>query len=97
MSDPVPLVTVLSRPACHLCDEAKALLRQLQAVYRFTLCEVDITEHPELERQYGEEVPVVFINGRKAFKYRVDPQQFVRRLQRGAGRWGWRRRGRLGQ
>jgi hypothetical protein len=34
----------------------------------------------ELRRQYNDEVPVVFIDGRKAFKYRMDEQEFLRRL-----------------
>jgi hypothetical protein len=34
----------------------------------------------ELRRQYNDEVPVVFIDGRKAFKYRMDEQEFLRKL-----------------
>ena len=79
---PLPLVEILSRPGCHLCDEAKALLHTLQAVQPFTLLEIDIADQPELLRRYGDEIPVIFINGRKAFKYRIDPAQCVRRLRR---------------
>jgi glutaredoxin len=86
-----PLVELLSKPDCHLCEEVKVLLRRLQTVYAFTLHEINIAEQEMLLAQYGEEIPVVFINGRKAFKYRVDPQQFVRRLQR-AQRHASRRR-----
>ena len=82
-SQPLPLVELYGKPDCHLCDEAKALLKQLQSQHPFTLREIDITEHPCLTKQYAEDIPVVFINGRKAFKYRIDPQQFIRRLRRG--------------
>ena len=34
----------------------------------------------ELRRQFNDEVPVVFIDGRKAFKYRMDEQEFLRKL-----------------
>ena len=78
----VPVVEILSKPDCHLCHEAKALLQALQASHSFALQEVDITTAADLLERYREEIPVVFINGRKAFKYRVEPKQFVRALRR---------------
>ena len=78
----VPVVEILSTPTCHLCDAAKAVLRDLQAVHAFVLRDIDISEHAALLRLYGEEIPVVFINGRKAFKYHVDAAQCVRWLRR---------------
>jgi glutaredoxin len=89
-----PIVELFSKPDCHLCEEVKALLRELQLEHSFILREINIATHETLLAQYGEEIPVVFINGRKAFKYRVDPQQFVRRLQRARDcddRRRWRR------
>jgi len=93
--DVLPTVEILSRPGCHLCDEAKALLRKLQAGHGFLLREVDISKRADLLERYGEEIPVVFINGRKLFKYRVDPEQFASRLRRAQSRrwrlpWGAR-------
>lgn len=83
MTSPVlPVVEMLSKPDCHLCDEAKALLTAMQSQHAFVLREINIAEQAELLAQYGDEIPVIFIDGRKAFKYRIDPQQFVRRLQR---------------
>jgi glutaredoxin len=79
---PLPVVEVFSKPGCHLCEDAKALLQTLQASQPFLLREVNITLDATLHAQYGEAVPVVFINGRKVCKYRVDVAQFVRRLQR---------------
>ena len=87
--DVLPTVEILSRPDCHLCEEAKALLRELQASHSFLLCEVDISTRADLLERYGSEIPVVFINGRKSFKYRVDPKQFARRLRRALQR-RWR-------
>lgn len=78
----LPLVEILSKPDCHLCDEAKTLLLALQAIQPFALREIDIADHADLLSRYGESIPVVFINGRKAFKYRIDPAQCVRRLRR---------------
>lgn len=77
-----PTVEILSKPDCHLCHEAKALLQELQASHPFSLHELNVTLRTDLLERYGEEIPVVFINGQKAFKYRVDPKQFVRALRR---------------
>jgi len=77
----LPEVVLYTRAGCHLCDEAKQQLQQLRKHADFELREVDIDQDPELQRRYNDEVPVVFIHGRKAFKYRIDPRQFLDRLQ----------------
>jgi len=59
------------------------LLRELQKKSRFEFREVDIDLDPGLRQRYNEEVPVVFIHGKKALKYRIDARQFLRRLERG--------------
>jgi hypothetical protein len=41
---------------------------------------VDIDADPQLLQKFNDEVPVVFIHGRKAFKYRMDRRQFLRKL-----------------
>ena len=78
---PLPEVVLYTRAGCHLCDEAKAHLLELQKQSPFALQEVDIDQDLELQRRYNDEVPVIFIHGRKAFKYRIDPRQFLRRMQ----------------
>ncbi len=75
-------ITLYTRAGCHLCDEAKKVLKEAQAETAFDLEEVDIDQHPNLKAEFNEQVPVVFINGRKAFKYRVDPCELRRRLSR---------------
>lgn len=76
-----PKVTIYSRPQCCLCDEVKQQLEQLRNRARFELEQINIDEDEELRRLYNEQVPVVMINGRKAFKYRVDSQEFLRKLE----------------
>ncbi len=75
-----PKVTIYSRPACCLCDEVKQQLEELRNRARFELEQINIDEDEELRRLYNEQVPVVMINGRKAFKYRVDSKEFLRKL-----------------
>ena len=77
----LPEVVLYTRAGCHLCDEAKEQIRRVQAQAPFVFLEVDIDLDPDLRERYNEEVPVVFINGKKAFKYRIDPRQFLKRLQ----------------
>jgi glutaredoxin len=74
-------VVVYGAPGCHLCDEAKAVLRTERERLAFDLVEVDISGDPELEAAYREEIPVVTVAGRKAFKYRVDPAELERRVR----------------
>ena len=74
-------VVVYSRKGCHLCDVVKETLTQLQGGADFQWSEVDIDTDPYLRQNYNDEVPVVFIDGRKAFKYRMDKTQFLRALE----------------
>lgn len=77
----MPVVTLYTRQGCHLCEEAKQEIEQLRSVTEFRFEILDIDADPELQARFTNEVPVVFINGRKAFKYRVDRKQFLRRLR----------------
>jgi glutaredoxin len=73
-------VIVYSRKQCHLCEVVKDKLRQLDNGQLFAWREIDIDTDPALQRLYNDEVPVVFIDGRKAFKYRLDEREFLKRL-----------------
>ena len=78
-------VTLYTRPGCHLCDEAKASIHAAGCDDEFTLEEINIELDPDLGERYGEDIPVVFINQTKAFKHRVDPREFKRKLRRLSG------------
>lgn len=73
-------VDVYSKRDCCLCDEAKAVLLRVRQDVPFELAEVDIESSPELTAAYGERIPLVFIDGRLAFKFRVDEATLRRRL-----------------
>lgn len=73
-------VVVYSRKGCHLCEDVKDMLKQSQGEADFQWREVDIDADPELQRKYTDDVPVVFVDGRKAFKYRMDKRRFLRVL-----------------
>jgi len=75
-------LTLYSRADCCLCEEMKAVLAQVQEDLPFTLEQIDISTDPELESRFGQEIPVLFVNGRKAFKYRLTAGELRRRLAR---------------
>jgi glutaredoxin len=78
----VPLLLRLySRPDCHLCDEMKSVLATVAPEFGALIEEINIESDPALEARYGQEIPVLFINDRKAFKYRVAVRELRRRLE----------------
>jgi hypothetical protein len=78
----VIVLTLYSRPGCHLCDEMKAVARRvtsaLQAPARIE--EIDISADPTLEARYGLEIPVLMLQGKKIAKYRIDEATLMRAL-----------------
>ena len=74
-------VEIYSRPGCHLCDDAKEIIERVRKRIAFTLRTINIETDDALEKEYGEEIPVVFINGNKAFKYHVDETEFEKKVR----------------
>ena len=75
-----PKVTLYTRAGCCLCDDAKRVLMAARVRAEFDYEEVDIDGNAELARRYNDEVPVIAINGAKAFKYRLDMREFLKKL-----------------
>lgn len=73
-------VTVYTRAGCHLCDEVKQVIESVGQRIRFDYEEFDIDSDPQLQLLYNEEVPVVLIDGRKAFKFRVTAAELQKKL-----------------
>ena len=73
-------VILYSRKGCHLCEIVKETLSKLERRASFTWREVDVDSDERLRHQFTDEVPVVFIDGKKAFKYRMPESDFLRRL-----------------
>lgn len=73
-------VIVYSRKGCHLCEIVKEKLTKLERRGGFRWREIDVETDDTLRRLFTDEVPVVFIDGRKAFKYRMDEQEFLKKL-----------------
>jgi len=76
------IVTVYSRNGCHLCESAVNSLETLRDELKFELEIISIDGDSELERLYGNEVPVIHINGEHHDFYRVDPVRFRTSLEK---------------
>jgi glutaredoxin len=75
-------VILYTRPGCHLCEEAKEEILAADCADRYILEEINIETDPELVKLYGWEIPVITINGIKAFKYRLTAAEFKSKLKR---------------
>jgi glutaredoxin len=78
------IVEIYSKAQCPLCDEAKEVLAEVRRRIPFELREVDITQDPALFEEYRYDIPVVFVNGHKAFKHHLDARLVEKRLRREA-------------
>ncbi|MGA2198006.1 MAG: glutaredoxin family protein [Bryobacteraceae bacterium] len=76
-----PLVTLYTRAGCHLCEEAKRAIEAARGRADFDYQEVDIDGDRELRRRYNDQVPVIAINGVKAFKSRVEAKELLKKLE----------------
>ena len=69
-------VSIYSRGNCHLCEVALAVLEEIRSELDFQITKILIDGKPELEEKYGEQVPVILINGQPHDFFRVDPERF---------------------
>jgi len=77
---PVIALTLYSRPGCHLCDEMKAIVARVARTVPLSLEEIDISTNAALDAEYGLEIPVLLVEGKKAAKYRITEDALVRIL-----------------
>jgi glutaredoxin len=74
-------VTMLSKPGCHLCDDARVVVREVCAELGVAWTEVDITSDPDLRARYWEQIPVTFVDGSQHDFWRVDARRLRAALQ----------------
>ena len=85
------ILTLLTRSGCHLCEEMANVVRVVSREVPFHFEEVDVDGDSTLRDRYGDQVPVLLINGRRVFKYAVTVGALRLRLaaeqRRGRARW----------
>ena len=73
-------ITLLSRPGCHLCDEARTIIARVAADLDIAWVERDVTNSADDLREYGEMIPVTLIDGVQHDFWRVDESRLRRAL-----------------
>ncbi|BFV58628.1 glutaredoxin family protein [Kitasatospora sp. CMC57] len=68
-------VTLVGKPGCHLCDEARAVILRVTGELGSAFEERDITQDEELYRKYWEQIPVTLIDGKQHDFWRVDERR----------------------
>ena len=86
-----PKLTLYSRKDCCLCAEMKAVVDEVAAGIAVAVDEIDIDQSAELREKFSDEIPILDIDGRKAFKYRVTKKELERCLRRKSriGHFSW--------
>ena len=75
-------LTLYTRRDCDLCREMEELLERELPRFVAKLRRIEIDGDAALEASYGQEVPVLLVNGRKAFKFRCTARDLRKRLSR---------------
>lgn len=75
-------LTLLTRAGCHLCEVAKEALARVADDTGERWRELDVATDPELEREYGDRLPVILLDGREHGYWRVEEDRLRRDLAR---------------
>ena len=85
-----PRITLIGRPGCHLCDDARAVVEQVAGELGVGWEERSIEDDAELRAQWADHIPVTLVDGRQHDFYRVSPERLRAALSRPAPRSGVR-------
>jgi Glutaredoxin-like domain (DUF836) len=69
---PPPRITLIGKPGCHLCDDARVVIAKVAAELGVGWQELSIAEDPALAEEYWEQIPVTLVDGRQHDYWRVD-------------------------
>ena len=75
-------LTLLTRSGCHLCESMKAVVANVGEAYPLSLNEIDIGARPDLEEQFGTQIPVLMDGNTVIARYRVSTSQLIAALGR---------------
>jgi hypothetical protein len=69
---PPPRITLIGKPGCHLCDDARVVIERVAADLGVAWQEVSVLDDRDLWERYAEQVPVTLVDGRQHDYWRVD-------------------------
>ncbi|HEY9164907.1 MAG TPA: glutaredoxin family protein [Candidatus Kryptonia bacterium] len=73
-------VLLYKKEECSLCDEAEIILERLKKEKKFFLERITLENNTDLFERFGHKVPVVFINDRIVFEFKLDEAAFLKKL-----------------
>ncbi len=76
------LCSLANKTNCVLCKEAREIIGKINEEIPFQFKEIDISSSEDLLRRYKEDIPTIFINGKKAFKFKVDEAEFRKKVRK---------------
>ena len=77
-----PRITLLGKPGCHLCDDARVVIQKVAADLGVGWQEVDILSDPELQEKWWDQIPVTLVDGVQHDYWRVDERRLRAALAR---------------
>lgn len=89
-SVPEPRITLIGRPGCHLCDDARAVVTRVAEETGTSVRELSVEDDEQLAAKYSEQIPVVLVDGAVHDFFRVDPER-LRGALTGKRWWSLRR------
>ena len=75
-------VVIYGKKDCCLCDAAKETLQKAALEFPLQIREIDIESDPEMNERYKEEIPVITIQGERAFRYKVHETTLRKKLEK---------------
>lgn len=82
VTDDEPRITLIGKPGCHLCEDARAVVKKVASETGTDWRELSILDHPELAEIYWEQIPVVLVDGKQHTYWRVDEDRLRAALTR---------------
>ncbi|MEI2670168.1 MAG: glutaredoxin family protein [Nocardioidaceae bacterium] len=73
-------VLLYGKPGCHLCDDALVTIKRVCDDLAVGFRQVDISQDANLMNEYGEQIPVTFVDGRQHDYWRVDEARLRKAL-----------------
>jgi len=73
-------LTLLTRPGCHLCDDARTVVLAAAGDAGWAMIELNVDDDDELRAEFGDMVPVVLVNGVTHGYFHVDPVRLRKAL-----------------
>ncbi|WP_237194917.1 glutaredoxin family protein [Rothia nasimurium] len=77
-----PLIELLTKPGCHLCEAARETTGQVAARYGLTYTEINVEEHPDLLERHRTEIPVLRVDGEVKDFWQVNAKRLAKILEK---------------